>query len=67
MVPRISSPRFSKAIMKDLGKRPVLAECPDYERENVRAALQAALTNIGGLEWVKPGMKIGVKLNLCSA
>ena len=29
--------------------------------------MQAALTDIGGLDWVKPGMRIGVKLNLCSA
>ena len=53
--------------MIESGKRPVIVECPDYESKHVRAALQAALTNIGGLDWVKPGMKIGVKLNLCSA
>ena len=53
--------------MRDPEKRPVIAECPDYESKNVRAALKAALTGIGGLDWVRPGMRIGVKLNLCSA
>lgn len=38
-----------------------LRACPDYEREHCRAALEAVC---GGLSWVQPGMKIGVKVNL---
>lgn len=41
--------------------------CPDYTPENVRAALCSLLEPLGGLEWVTPGMKIAVKVNLVSA
>lgn len=44
-----------------------VAECHTYEAEECRNALRDALTSIGGLDWVKPGMKIGIKLNLCAA
>ena len=53
--------------MHDESKLPVIAECPAYESASVRKALTEAIDMIGGLDWVKPGMKIGVKLNLCSA
>lgn len=53
--------------MQDNSKRPVISECPAYESASVRQALTEAIERIGGLDWVKPGMKIGVKLNLCSA
>ena len=43
-----------------------IVPCPDYEEENVRAALLAALAPLGGLDWVAPGMKIAVKVNLVS-
>ena len=46
---------------------PVLIPCPDYRQETVRNALEQALEAAGGLEWVKPGMRIGIKLNLCAA
>ena len=46
---------------------PVLVPCPDYERETVRRALTAAIEQVGGLDWVRPGMRVGVKLNLCAA
>ena len=44
-----------------------LAPCADYTPETVRAALKTAIDAAGGLDWVKPGMRIGVKLNLCAA
>ncbi|MCR5577492.1 MAG: DUF362 domain-containing protein [Oscillospiraceae bacterium] len=46
---------------------PVLVPCPDYAPETVRPALSAAIEAAGGLDWVKPGMRVGVKLNLCIA
>ncbi len=46
---------------------PALCSCPDYEAETVRAALKKAIEAAGGLDWVRPGMRIGVKLNLCAA
>ena len=38
--------------------------CPDYENTAVRAALEQAVSAAGGLDWVRSGMKIGVKANL---
>ncbi len=46
---------------------PVLVPCPDYRTETVRKALERAIEGAGGLPWLKPGMKVGVKLNLCAA
>ena len=46
---------------------PALAPCPDYAPETVRGALERVIGAAGGLDWVKPGMRIGVKLNLCAA
>ena len=40
-----------------------LQPCEDYEMEHCRQALRAVC---GDLNWVKPGMKIGVKVNLVS-
>lgn len=37
---------------------------PDYAPETARRALTDAIGAVGGLEWVTPGMKIGVKVNL---
>ncbi len=45
----------------------VLSPCPDYRQEHCLAALEAALTPIGGLDWVKPGMRVGIKANLVAA
>lgn len=45
----------------------VLAACPDYDPAHCRPALEAALSPLGGLDWVKPGMRIGIKANLVSA
>lgn len=40
--------------------------CPDYSEKNCRRALETALADAGGLDWVKPGMRIGIKANLVS-
>ena len=40
-----------------------LQPCEDYDMEHCRQALRAVC---GDLNWVKPGMKIGVKVNLVS-
>ena len=44
-----------------------IVPCGDYTPETVRAALVSALDAVGGLDWVTPGMRIGIKLNLCAA
>ena len=46
---------------------PVLAPCIDYSPETVRRALENVIGAAGGLGWVKPGMRVGIKLNLCAA
>ena len=43
-----------------------IVPCEDYAPETVRAALLAALEDVGGLDWVRPGMRVGIKLNLCA-
>lgn len=40
--------------------------CDNYETGEVEKALRQAIEAIGGLDWVKPNMKIGVKANLVS-
>ena len=44
-----------------------IVPCGSYDMGEVRAALAAALAPLGGLDWVRPGMKIAVKVNLISA
>ena len=44
-----------------------IARCPSYTKELCRAALEETLSRLGGLDWVQPGMKIGIKANLVSA
>ena len=44
-----------------------IVPCSSYNMDEVRAALTAALSPIGGLDWVQPGMKIAVKVNLVAA
>ena len=39
----------------------------EYEPAAARAALEKLLEQIGGLDFVRPGMKVGVKVNLVSA
>lgn len=38
--------------------------CADYDPARVAMALETALEALGGLDWVRPGMKIAVKPNL---
>lgn len=45
----------------------VIVPCADYEPERVRAALEDLVARAGGLDWVRPGMRIGIKANLVSA
>ena len=45
----------------------VMTPCEDYEAATVKAALEAVLAPIGGLDWVTPGMVVGIKANLVSA
>lgn len=44
-----------------------VVRCEDYTNEALDAALREALDAIGGLDWVEPGMKIAVKVNLAAA
>lgn len=44
-----------------------LVPCGDYRPETLRPALEALLEKTGGLDWVRPGMRIGLKANLVSA
>ena len=41
--------------------------CADYGEDTVRAALREVLSPIGGLDWVREGMTVGIKANLVSA
>ena len=43
------------------------ALCGDYTASALEAALAQAVTGVSGLDFVKPGMKIGIKANLVSA
>lgn len=44
-----------------------LAACRSYEEQEVSAALEQAIGQAGGLDWVTPGMRVALKLNLVSA
>ncbi len=44
-----------------------IEKCPSYDAEAVKSSLDKALDSIGGLDFVKPGMKIGIKANLVAA
>ena len=41
-----------------------VAVCESYESEEVDAAMRGALDAVGGLDWIRPGMRIAVKANL---
>ncbi len=45
----------------------VMTPCASYDDATVKAALEAVLAPIGGLDWVRPGMAVGIKANLVSA
>ena len=40
--------------------------CADYEYEKVRAALEEAIGAVGGIDFVKQGMRVALKANLVS-
>ena len=44
-----------------------IVRCDEYEAEACRCALESVLAPLGGLDWVQPGMRIAVKVNLVSA
>ena len=44
-----------------------IVRCASYDADECRAALEAAIAAVGGLDWVQDGMKIAVKVNLVSA
>ncbi len=44
-----------------------ITKCEDYSPQACSNALDAVLMPLGGLGWVKPGMKIVIKANLVSA
>ena len=45
----------------------VLEPCPSYSPEVCRPAMARLLKAAGGLDWVCPGMTVGVKINLVAA
>ena len=45
----------------------VMTPCESYDDATVKAALEAVLAPIGGLDWVREGMTVGIKANLVSA
>ncbi len=44
-----------------------ITACASYDAEEAEAALRAVLAPIGGLDFVEPGMRVAVKLNLVAA
>ena len=44
-----------------------LVPCDDYDEPKVEAALRAALDRIDGLAFLRPGMRVAVKVNLVTA
>ena len=44
-----------------------IVPCKSYDAEECRTALTQALAPFGGLDWVKEGMHIVIKVNLVSA
>ena len=45
----------------------IIRPCSDYTPATCRAALDELLARAGGLDWVRPGMRIGIKANLVAA
>lgn len=44
-----------------------IVRCDNYQKEVCERALAEVLAPFGGLDWVKPGMKIAIKANLVAA
>lgn len=43
-----------------------IVSCPTYDMDTVRVSLKNVLAPLGGLDWVKSGMRIAIKANLVS-
>lgn len=43
-----------------------IVACKDYERANVDKAVAEAIEAVGGLDMIKEGMRVGIKVNLVS-
>ena len=41
-----------------------IVRCDDYGEDNVRNAMTEAIEAVGGLDMIKPGMRVGIKVNL---
>ena len=41
-----------------------IAKCGSYDPDEVLSALREAIDAVNGLDWVRPGMRVGVKANL---
>lgn len=44
-----------------------IVRCENYAPENCEKAIDAVLAPLGGLDWVKPGMRVVIKTNLVAA
>ena len=44
-----------------------IVSCPGYDDASVETALREALSSVGGLDFVTPGMRVAVKVNLVTA
>lgn len=44
-----------------------IVRCADYGEETCERALREVLVPFGGLDWVRPGMRVAIKANLVSA
>ncbi|MBQ7454869.1 MAG: DUF362 domain-containing protein [Clostridia bacterium] len=51
----------------DKGTPVALAPCGSYDDAEVEAALRGLLAEIGGLDFVRPGLRVAIKVNLVTA
>ena len=56
--------KYKKTLRKIYMKKVSIVPCPDYSDAAVTAALDAVITPLGGLDWVKKGMTVAIKANL---
>jgi len=45
----------------------VISKCIDYTETNIKSAMDELLANIGGLDFIKPNMKVVIKANLVAS
>ena len=41
-----------------------VVRCDEYEKESVKAALLTAIERVNGFDFLRPGMRVGIKANL---